>query len=219
MGIALKIGTFAAMTAVIILAFVLPAPQAKIGEASRIFFFHVPAAIVASLAFLMAMAYSIGYLKSRSLQSDLKAATAAEMGLLFSIVATVSGAIFAKVTWGTYWNWDPRETSMFVLILIYGAYLTLRSAIDLPERRAALSAVYAILAVAPAMFLIFVVPRVYKSLHPTDTIVNVKGESGMSPEVRAVFFLSIATFILLYFWVFGLSARIKMRTLGSEAAG
>lgn len=212
-----KISLLVVMAGVIILTFTLPPPQAKIGDASRIFFFHVPSAIVAALAFIMSMVYSIGYLHTRKPETDVKAASAAELGLLFSVLATLTGAIFAKVTWGTYWNWDPRESSMFILILIYAAYFTLRSAIDAPERRAALAAVYSVFAVVPALFLVFVVPRIYQSLHPTDTIMNRQGQSGMSPPVRALFFLSIITFVGLYLWIFSLSAKIKVRALRAGA--
>jgi heme exporter protein C len=86
---------------------------------------------------------------------------------LFSILATVSGSIFAKLVWGSFWNWDPRETSILILLLIYGAYFALRSAIDDSERRQQLAAVYALFAFVTAPLLTFVVPRLYEnSLHP-----------------------------------------------------
>jgi len=100
------------------------------------------------------------YLKKRQPGDDMAASVSAELGFLFCIIATVSGSIFAKATWGSYWNWDPRETSIFVLLLIYGAYFALRASVDEPERRGSLSAVYALLAFVTVPILVFVVPRI-----------------------------------------------------------
>jgi heme exporter protein C len=109
------------MCAVITAAFLLPPPQSGLGEVSRIFFFHVPVAWVAVLAFFLSFVFSILHLKSKNLDYDAKASCASRLGLVFAILATISGSIFAKSTWGSFWNWDPRETSIFILLLIYGA--------------------------------------------------------------------------------------------------
>jgi heme exporter protein C len=104
------------------------------GETSRILFFHVPQAWVATLSFLLSMIASCMYLAKRRVKADHLALSAAEMGLLFCILATASGSIFAKATWGSFWNWDPRETSIVILLMIYGAYFALRSAVPDPEK-------------------------------------------------------------------------------------
>jgi len=197
------------MSAVIVAAFLLPPPQSQLGEVSRIFFFHVPVAWVAVLAFLTAFVYSIRYLRSKDLVHDARAAVASRLGLLFAILATITGSIFAKSTWGSYWNWDPRETSLFILLLIYGAYLVLRSAVEPEERRAALSSVYAILAFVTVPFLVFVVPRVYQSLHPTDSVIDKRLEFQMPPAILATFLASLAGFTCLFFWLFKLESRIR----------
>ena len=121
-------------------------------EAARILFFHVPMAWLAVLGFLGAMLYAMRYLRRRDPAADIRAAASAEMGFLFCVLATLSGALFARVQWGAAWNWDPRQTSILALLLVYAAYFTLRSAIADPERRAALSSVYAILAALPMLF-------------------------------------------------------------------
>ncbi|UCB52497.1 MAG: cytochrome c biogenesis protein CcsA [Candidatus Zixiibacteriota bacterium] len=202
------------MCGVIVAAFLLPPPQSQLGDVSRIFFFHVPVAWVAVLAFLTAFVYSIRYLRGKDLALDAKAAVASRLGLLFAILATITGSIFAKSSWGSYWNWDPRETSLFILLLIYGAYLVLRSAVEPEERRAALSSVYAILAFVTVPFLVFVVPRVYQSLHPTDSVIDQRFRFQMPPAILATFLASLLGFTSLYVWLFKLETRIN--TLSGE---
>ena len=112
--------------------------QSFVGESSRIVFFHVPQAWVSTLAFFVAAWYSWRYLKTRRIEDDEAASAAARLGFLFCVLATVTGSIFARVMWNSYWNWDPRETSIVLLLLVYGAYLGLRGALEDPERRATL---------------------------------------------------------------------------------
>ena len=202
-----KILVFIVMSAVICFSFLTPAPQQTIGEASRVFYYHIPQAWICVLAFAMSMIFSIRYLRGKNLHEDDKAAEAARLGLVFCILATVSGSIFAKITWGSFWNWDPRETSIFILLLIYGAYFALRGAIEVEEKRAALSAVYSIFAFVTVPFLVFVVPRLAPSLHPEDSIVNENLKFTMGPTVMAIFFTSLAVFTVIYFWLFSLGRR------------
>ncbi|KPL01340.1 MAG: hypothetical protein AMJ91_00235 [candidate division Zixibacteria bacterium SM23_73_3] len=194
---------------VMVAVFLLPAPQSQLGEISRIFFFHVPVAWIAVLAFLISFVFSLLYLRKKDLIYDAKASIASRLGLLFVILATISGSIFAKSTWGTFWNWDPRETSIFILLLIYGAYFALRSAVESEERRAALSSVYAILAFITVPFLVFVVPRIYQSLHPTDSVINVKLHLQMPPPILITFIASLLGFTLLFIWIFKLEFEIN----------
>jgi heme exporter protein C len=151
--------------------------------------------------------HSILYLRRRRLEHDDHAAAAAELGLLFCVVATVSGSLWAKAVWHSYWNWDPRETSIFFLLLIYAAYLALRGSIDQEERRARLAAVYSTAAFVTVPFLIFVVPRIYFSLHP-DTVINERGKVEMDPRIRIAFFAMVIGFTALFYWVLGLKVRL-----------
>ncbi|HWR83549.1 MAG TPA: cytochrome c biogenesis protein CcsA [Candidatus Deferrimicrobium sp.] len=204
-----KILIFVVMAAVIVCSFVTPAPQEQIGPASRIFYYHIPMAWICVVAFGMAMVFSIRYLKTRRPAEDDKAATAARLGFMFCALAAVTGSIFAKITWGSFWNWDPRETSIFMLLLIYGAYFALRSAVEVEERRAALAAVYAIFAFLTVPFLIFVLPRVVPSLHPPDSVVNKNLEFTMGVTVRWIFFTSLLCFTAVFLWMFGLARRVS----------
>ncbi|MBP1658371.1 MAG: ABC-type cytochrome c biosis transport system permease component [Bacteroidetes bacterium] len=210
------------LTLVIVAAFVPPIvsqPQSwyefplipGLEEKARIIFFHVPTAWLSVMAFVTSMFYGIRYLRKRDMMDDLRSSSAAGLGLLFCILATVTGAIWAKFNWGSFWNWDPRETSIFVLLLIYGAYFSLRSAVEVEEKRATLSSVYSIIAAVTVPFFIFIMPRIMTGLHP-----GAKGDPDgagpvidfkMSLNMRVVFFASLIAFTLLFIWMFNLRVR------------
>jgi heme exporter protein C len=195
------------MTAIVIGAFLWPAPaQGFIGESSRIVFFHVPCAWTSALAFLVAAGYSVAYLARRNPLHDDVAAGAVRLGLLFAVLALITGALFAKIMWGAYWNWDPRESSFLLLIFLYAAYLFLRAAVEDPERRARMSAAYALFAAVLMPFLFFVAPRVTSSLHP-QTVINPQGKILMDTPTKAVFFGALIGFSGLFFWMLSLESR------------
>lgn len=133
----------------------------------RIFFFHVPCAWIAVLAFAVAMVASIRVLRRPRRELDDLAMASSELGFLFCALALASGMIWARVEWGAFWNWDPRQNTVLVLLLIYGGYFTLRASVDDPLRRTRLAAVYSIVAFVTVPFLIFIVPRIMESLHPS----------------------------------------------------
>jgi heme exporter protein C len=195
------------MAAFIAGAFLWPKPaQGFIGESSRIVFFHVPCAWTATLAFLVAAAYSLVYLIRRRPRHDAVADAAVRLGLLFAVLALVTGSLFARIMWGSYWNWDPRESSFLLLIFLYAAYLFLRSAIEDPERRAKIAAAYALFAAVLMPFLTFVAPRVTQSLHP-QTVINPQGKILMDGPTKAVFFAGLIGFSLLFLWMLSLQTR------------
>lgn len=218
--------------ALVIFGAFLFAPLAKgLGEMTLVFYFHVPMAWLAVVAYLLGAAYSILYLRRKEIKYDMIAEATNKLGFLFTILATVSGSIWAKMSWGSFWNWDPRESSIFILLLIYAAYFALRSAVEQPERRAALSAVYDLLAFVSVPFFIFILPRIYEGLHPdvigeavkavqqadslalksvsdslsTANTVNtavVQNESAMNnPKILTVFISSLIGFSGLFFWM------------------
>lgn len=195
--------------AVIIWASFLWARPAQnfVGESSRIVFYHVPMAWVSTIAFFLAAWHSAVYLRKRRMESDDAASAAARLGFVFCVLATVTGSIFAKVMWNAYWNWDPRETSIALLLLVYGAYLGLRGSIEDPERRATLASAYALVAFVTVPFLMFAVPRMYASLHP-DTVLNARGKVEMSSDIRTVFFSSSLAFVALFFWLWALDRKV-----------
>ncbi len=159
--------------------FVVP-PAEGLGYYVRLAFFHIPVAWVAVLAFFISAFEGGRFLQKGEMLADAKSAAAAQLGFFFVILATVSGAVFSKLTWGAYWNWDPRQATIFVLLLIYGAYLTLRAAMPDKKRRARVSAVYALLSFLTVPFLVFIIPRLYFSLHPSP-VINGSGHIDMDP--------------------------------------
>lgn len=184
------------------------APPAKgLGDTARIIFFHVPMAWLSVVAFFMGAYYSYKVLKNIQSENfnlnyyDLAASTAAQIGLIFAFLATVTGSIWAKKIWHSYWNWDPRETSIFILLIIYGAYFALRSAITNPQDKMRLSAVYSLIAVVTVPFFVFIVPRIFASLHP-DPIINQEGKIKMDGKMLLVFLNSLFAFTVFYFYLF-----------------
>jgi heme exporter protein C len=206
----LKYLIFIIISGVLVAGILVPIPFIPaLGDKARIIYLHVPMSWIAVLAFLVSMINSIGYLKSRDLNKDLVAYSSAEIGFLFSILATVTGSLWAKFNWGSFWNWDPRETSIFILLLIYGAYFSLRSAIENPEQKAKLSSVYSIIAFVTVPFFIFIMPRIVESLHPEDAIINKQGKITMNPVMLSIFLSSLAGFTMFYFWMLDLKVRVE----------
>ncbi len=194
------------MLLVTVATFLYAPPALGLGDLSRIIYFHVPLAWVGVLAYLFSMINSIHFLRSLNPENDYKAAVNAEIGLAFTILATLTGAIFARNTWGVYWNWDPRQTSVFILMLIYGAYLVLRSSVQDSEKRGRLAAVYSIMASISVPFLVFIIPRLYSTLHP-DPILNTSGQLKMNAQMLQVFLASLAGFTGIYYWIYNLELR------------
>ena len=181
-----------------------------LGEKAKIIFFHVPTAWLAVIAFLMAMFYGVKYLRTHDLDNDAKSNAALQLGMVFSILATVTGSIWAKFSWGSFWHWDPRETSIFILLLIYGSLFALRSAIENEDKRARLSAVYSIIAFLTVPFFIFIMPRIMTGLHPgsaDDTTSGPVVDFKMNSNMQLIFYLSLTAFTILYAWMWKISYK------------
>jgi heme exporter protein C len=176
-------------------------------ETTRVIYFHIPSAWVTVVALGWSMLHSVLYLWKRDLRNDDHAAAAAELGLLFCVGATVTGALWAKAMWGAYWNWDPRETSIFFILLLYSAYLALRGSIEGDEKRARLSAIYSAVAFVAVPFLVFVVPRMYETLHP-DPLINARGKIDMDPLMVKCFMGMLVGFTVLFFWLQTLRVKV-----------
>ena len=186
------------LTLAIIAAVIFLVPPIKgLGDLAKIIFFHVPTAWVAVTAFFASAFFAAKFLRTRDFSFDTLSARAARLGFVFVLLSTVSGAIFSKLTWGAYWNWDPRQTTIFVLILIYGAYLTLRAAVSDEKVRAKVSAVYSLLSVLTVPFLVFVLPRMYFSLHP-EPVLNSAGRVEMDSIVLIVLIAAVVDATLIF---------------------
>lgn len=216
-----KITLFILMTLVIIVGFsfpIVPHPTAwyefpnipGLEQKAKIIFFHVPTAWIAVIAFLTAMVQGIAYLRNKDLTHDAKSNAALQLGLVFSILAAVTGSIWAKFTWGAFWHWDPRETSIFILVLIYGSLFALRSAIENEDKRARLSAVYSIFAFLTVPFFVFIMPRIMTGLHPgsaDDTNAGPVVDFKMNATMQVVFYVSLIAFTILFVWMWRMSYK------------
>jgi len=188
--------------------FYAPLAQDFIGQSSRILFFHVPMAWASFVAFLAAGVWSVVYLWKRQPDHDRAAAAAVELGLVFAVLATLTGAMWAKVMWHAWWNWDPRQMSIVIALVFYGAYLVLRGGVEDPETRARLCAVYAVIGLLVAPYLYFVMPRQAEfSLHP-QPVVNAAAKVEMNARMLQVLLASSLGFTVFFFWVHGLRRRL-----------
>ena len=194
-----------------------------LGELGRNMLFHVPMSMVAFIAFLLGTIYSILYLAKKDFDFDRRARAASAAGTLFTILATVTGSIWARFSWGTFWNWDPRETSIFILLLIYGAYFMLRSLLEESEdKKARIAAVYNIISFVSVPFLMFVVPRITQSLHPggggTEApIINLSGQTHTDRTLLNMHWISVLLFFFVFLWIKDLYTRI-LRLQDKQAA-
>ena len=203
---------FLGMTAIILLAFfVLPSAQG-LGALTPILYFHVPMAWNGIVGLMVAAAYSGMYLKRRDLDWDVKAESASELGLLFSVIALATGSLWARGAWNAWWNWDPKQTLYLVMILIQGAYFALRSSVEEPRKRAALSGTYALFAVLTipllSMALPFYLGHNDMSAHPTSAM-----DRKMDGRMGALLLASTMAFSGIYFWVFRLRLAVGRRDL------
>jgi len=205
-----KYGVAIWLTIVLILGFLIPIPDIPILEQSaRNLFFHVPMWFTMSVLFLIGLVYSIKYLNNPDPYTDLKALTANQVGVVFGFCGLVTGSMWARFTWGTWWTFSEPKMNLAALALtIYVAYFILRSAFDDPEKRAKLSAVYNIFAACTMPFLLYIIPRQLPSLHP--------GASGnpafsqiTSPSLRLIFYPAVIGFIGLAFWIMDIVLRYK----------
>jgi len=186
-----------------------------LGELGRNMLFHVPMSMTAFLAFLVGTIYSIMYLIRKRPSDDRSARAASAAGLLFTLLATITGSIWARFSWGTFWNWDPREVSIFILLLIYVAYFILRSLLEeSEEKKARIAAVYNIVAFVSVPFLMFVVPRIKQSLHPGGggseaPIINTSSTPvHTDPALLNLHWIMVILFVLLFVWMKDLYTRI-----------
>ncbi len=205
-----KVAVAVWLTAVIAAGFLIPLPDIPIlRESARNLFFHVPMWFTMFVCFAGGFIYSIKYLNDEDLDTDRKAETVTTVGLVFGICGLLTGSLWARFTWGTWWTFaEPKMNLAAMAMLIYVAYFVLRKAFDNPEKRAKISAVYNIFAATTVPFLFYIIPRQLPSLHP-----GAEGNPAFSeitaPELRYVFYPAVIGFIGLAIWLTNISVRYK----------
>jgi heme exporter protein C len=177
------------------------APMERVmGNVQRVFYFHVATGWVGFLSFFIAVVVGIIFLRTKDLKWDVVGLAAVEIGLVFSFINIVTGSIWARPIWNTWWTWDPRLVTATIMELIYFAYLMLRQGIENPVQQARFGAVYAILGFTsvPISFLSI---RIWRTIHPVvigSGNPNAEGTFDMSPDMRTVFFFSLFVFTVIF---------------------
>jgi heme exporter protein C len=186
------------------------APREEIqGNVQRIMYLHVPSVLVAYLAFAVVFAASVVHLARRSDAADRLAQAAAECGVLFTAITIASGSIWGKPTWGTWWTWDARLTSVAILFVMYLGYLLLRGMIEDRERAARYAAVLGIVAALDIPLVHFSVYW-WRTLHQPPSIIK-PGPSTMAPVFVATLLVNLVGLTLLAAYLVARRARLLAR--------
>ncbi len=165
-------------------AYVASPTEETMGDVYRIFYIHTPSAWVCYLTLGISLAASALFLAKRRTVYDMLAEVSAILGIIYGVIALVTGAIWANAVWGIYWNWDPRETTTLILWIAYMGYISLRFSIGNVEKRALTSAVYNVLAFS-TIPLSYLSIRLWQSLHP-QIIVPGSGISITTPMIETL---------------------------------
>lgn len=174
--------------------------EAVMGNVQRVFYFHVAAGWVGMLSFFAAAFAGIAYLRSGDHKWDIVGLSAVEIGIAFIFINIVTGSIWARPIWNTWWTWDPRLTTATIMELIYAAYIMLRSGIEDPDRRARFGAVYAIVGVI-SVPLTFFSARLFRTIHPVvigGSDPSAQGTFDMTPKMLQTFMFSLLTFSFIF---------------------
>ncbi|MCE1254401.1 MAG: cytochrome c biogenesis protein CcsA, partial [Anaerolineae bacterium] len=179
--------------------FYAPVEQ-TMGLVQKVFYFHIATLWVGMLGFCLATVASIAYLRTRKLSWDSASVAGTEIGLVFVLIGIITGSIWARPIWNTWWTWDPRLTTTLIMELIYVAYFVFRANLPEIKQRARLSAIYEIAGfiTVPLTFLSI---RIFRSIHP----VVIGGSSGMfamSDRMLFTFMFALAAFSLFFVSVF-----------------
>ena len=184
------------------------------GPIQRIMYLHIPSAWLAFFAFFIVFISSILFLWKKEREWDIYAHASAEIGVVFCSLVLITGPIWAKPIWGTWWVWDARLTSTLILWLIYVAYLMLRSQTEAGSMRARYAAVLGIIGFLNIPFIHFSVLW-WRTFHPQPKVISAQGfGNGMDTSMLTTLGISLCAFTLLYFLLMG--QRIRLEKLKDE---
>ncbi|MDR2036007.1 MAG: cytochrome c biogenesis protein CcsA [Coriobacteriales bacterium] len=176
----------------------------KLLLSQKIFYFHMPAAVVSMLALLFTAIYGALFLKTRNSAYDLRARTATEISLVFVLMTMVTGLAWTRYDWGVWWTWEPRLTTYFILMLMVFGYFILRTAVSDPERRAVYSSVFGIIVFINVPICFMVTRLIPSSVHP----VIFRTDSGLPPLMLIPLLIGVAGFGCIAFALY----RQRLRT-------
>ncbi|WP_316821433.1 cytochrome c biogenesis protein CcsA [Pedobacter gandavensis] len=190
--------------------FLMKTPELPIiRESIRNLYFHVPMWFAMIVLFSISVFYSIKSLRTNDPMDDIKAVESVNAGVIFGLLGIVTGAIWAKFTWGQAWSFDVKQNFAAIAILLYFAYLVLRNAIDEEQKRAKISAIYNIFAFPIMVVLLFVLPRLSDSLHPGNGGNPGFNAYDLDSRMRMVFYPACLGWILIGCWIYNLIYRLR----------
>jgi heme exporter protein C len=198
------------------LVFLYSPVEITMGLVQKVFYFHVATAWVGMLGFMVSAAAGVMYLWKGKKIWDIAGFSAVEISFVFFLTAIITGSIWARPTWNTWWTWDPRLTTAAIVELIYGAYLLLRQGIDHPERKARFAAVYAIFGFL-SVPLTFISIRLLRTIHPVVVgggDPSVQGGFSMTGPMKMTFFFALFAFSVIFADI--LWHRIRLGKLQEE---
>ena len=192
-------------------ALLLSPPDYQQGESVRIMYVHVPAAYLASQAYLLLAAMSALYLVWRNPLADMAAAAAAPVGAAFTALALVTGSLWGRPTWGTWWVWDARLTSVLVLFFLYLGYIALRQAVEAPDKARRLAAWLAVIGAIDLPIIRFSVEW-WNTLHQPASLFRPGGPT-IDPSMLRPLLVMMAAYqaFFLLVWARALRARLAPR--------
>ncbi len=194
----------------IIAGLLMDAPRLNIlNETVRNLHFHVPMWFGMIIMLTVSVIYSIKYLSSNRRIHDHIAIEFANTGFLFGLLGIISGAIWARFTWGEWWSNDPKQNGAAITMLIYAAYLVLRNSMEDPQQRARVSAVYNIFAFSTLIPLLFVLPRLTDSLHPGSGGNPGFNAYDLDSKLRLVFYPAVIGWALTGVWMATVKVRVR----------
>ena len=196
---------YAALLLALALAFLYVPPEATMGNAYRIMFYHIGSAWNALLAFSVTFAASIAYLRRDDPNWDRLAFASAEVGVFFTSVTLISGSIWGRAVWLTWWTWEPRLTTTLLLWFIYVFYLLLRSSADGDAARMRLSAVVAVVGFIDEP-IVYLSVFWWKGLHPETVQLDARMAIALA--------VSVAAFTLFYLYLLG--RRLTLESLSER---
>lgn len=191
----------------------LPVPRlAILNETIRNLYFHVPMWFGMTIILGFSVYYAAQYLRTSDARYDVWSYQAARTGALFGVLGLLTGSLWARYTWGTWWTVDVRLNGAAIAMLIYGAYFVLRGSLPEAQQRARIGAIYNVFAFAAAMPLLFVLPRLTASLHPGAGGNPGFGQYDLDNGMRLVFYPAVIGWSLLGAWLTQLGARLTFVT-------
>ena len=187
----------------------MPAPRLPIlNETIRNIHFHVPMWFGMVFLLIGSVVYAIKYLNKVNPDADLYSQKLAVTGVGFGVLGLITGMIWARFTWGAFWSNDPKQNTSAICMLIYLAYFVLRNAIEDPEQRSRIAAVYNVFAFFMMIALLFILPRMTDSLHPGNGGNPGFNSYDLDSDLRKVFYPAVIGWTLLGYWVASVSIRI-----------